>query len=134
VRGAGSQLDDLRAAVNGIGPGYSIVNKISYVHAALASNDVPGSCSILSAFVHEANARSGKKIPAGLRRMLVPPSQQRADGREADCACTFRFWALSSWTVRSSAAPGPLTPAALSQRGRGGRAIRSQGAMRRKRR
>ena len=70
VRGATGQLADLRTAVNGVGPGYSLVNKISYVQAALADNDVPGSCSILSAFAHEVGAQSGKKIPAGTAASL----------------------------------------------------------------
>ena len=71
VRGAGDQLADLRTAVDGIGPGYSLINKISYVQAALANNDVPGGCSILSAFVNEVGAQSGKKIPVGTAASLI---------------------------------------------------------------
>ncbi|HEX6023484.1 MAG TPA: HYR domain-containing protein, partial [Solirubrobacter sp.] len=71
VRGASDQLTDLRTAVDGIGPGYSLINKISDVQAALLDNDVPGACSILSAFVNEVQAQSGKKIPAGTAASLV---------------------------------------------------------------
>ena len=51
------------SAVDGIGPGYSLINKISSVQAALANHDLAGGCSILSAFAHEVDAQSGKKIP-----------------------------------------------------------------------
>jgi hypothetical protein len=71
VIGADSQLADLRGAVDGIGPGHSLVNKISYVQAALANIDVPGSCSILSAFANEVAAQSTKKIPAATPTSLI---------------------------------------------------------------
>ena len=71
VRGADHQLADLRTAVDGIGPGYSLINKISDVQAALANNDVPGGCAILSAFVNEVGAQSGKKIPVGTAASLI---------------------------------------------------------------
>ena len=71
VRGAADQLADLRAAVDGIGPGHSLVDKISNVQAALVNNDVPASCSMLSAFAHEVGAQSAKKIPAGTAASLI---------------------------------------------------------------
>jgi hypothetical protein len=71
VRGADNQLVDLRTAVDGIGPGYSLINKISYVQTALASNDVPGGCAILSAFVNEVDAQSGKKVPVDTAAALI---------------------------------------------------------------
>jgi hypothetical protein len=71
VRGAAQQLGDVRAAVDGVGPGSSLANKIGDVQAALTDNDVPGSCSILSAFTHEVAAQASKKIPADTAASLV---------------------------------------------------------------
>ena len=76
VKGADSQLADLRTAVNGVGPGQSLINKISTVQAALANNDLPGGCSILSAFVKEVGAQSGKKIPFGTAASLIAKASQ----------------------------------------------------------
>ena len=39
--------------------------------AALAINDVPATCSILSAFISEVKAQSGKKIPATTAATLI---------------------------------------------------------------
>jgi hypothetical protein len=71
VSGAGNQLADLRSAVDGIGPGYSLINKISDVQALLATSDLPGACAILSAFVNEVRAQSGKKIPVDTAVTLI---------------------------------------------------------------
>jgi hypothetical protein len=71
VSGADSQLADLRTAVDGIGPGYSLINKISTVQAALAKNNLPGACAMLSAYVNEVGAQSGKKIPTGTAAALI---------------------------------------------------------------
>src|SRR3954453_8965184 len=71
VRGAASQLADLWTAVDGIGPGQSLINKVSNVQATGANNDVAGSCSMLSAFGHEVGAQSGKKIPADTAASLI---------------------------------------------------------------
>ena len=71
VSRSSDRIDDLRAAVDAVGPGYSLVNKITHAQAALANNDATSSCSILSAFAHEVDAQSGKKIPADAAASLV---------------------------------------------------------------
>ena len=64
AKGAAEQLSDLGTAVNNVGPGKSIANKVKDAQTALAISDVPGTSSILSGFVSEVKAQSGKKIPA----------------------------------------------------------------------
>ena len=71
VKGAGEQLADLAAAVARVGPGTSLRDKLNDAQAALARNHVPGTCSILSAFVNEAKAQSGKKIPTPQATALI---------------------------------------------------------------
>jgi hypothetical protein len=62
VKGAAEQLIDLRDAVKGVGPGRSLADKVKDAQTALGRNDVPGTCSILGAFINEVKAQSGKKI------------------------------------------------------------------------
>ena len=79
VRGAGEQLADLAAAVRGVGPGTSLRDKVNDAHATLARHDVPSTCSILSAFVNEVKAQSGKKIPTNQAATLISRRQPDQD-------------------------------------------------------
>jgi len=62
VLGAPDQLSNLRAVLDGVGPGTSLADKVDRAQATLAAGDVPGTCSILSAFVNEAKAQSGRQL------------------------------------------------------------------------
>jgi hypothetical protein len=71
VKGADEQLADLGKAVKGVGPGTSLANKAKVAQAALGRNDVPGTCSILRAFINQAKAQTGKSIPATTAASLI---------------------------------------------------------------
>ena len=71
VQGAAAQLADLRAAVEGVGPGSSLADKIEAAQAALAGNDAPGTCSILTAFINQVEAQSGKSTETGTADTLI---------------------------------------------------------------
>jgi hypothetical protein len=71
VKGAGTQLGDLGAAVAGVGPGKSLANKLSDAQAASSAGDVAGACSILDSFTGEVNAQNGKKISASTAASLI---------------------------------------------------------------
>ena len=65
VKGAAEQLADLGDAVEGVGPGASLSNKLRNAQAALERSDLGGTCSILGAFVNQVNAQTGKSISPG---------------------------------------------------------------------
>jgi hypothetical protein len=74
--GASEQLADLLQAVQGVGPGRSLADKVQSAQSSLASGDVVGTCSILSAFIHEVKAQSGKHIPASQASQLIADAQR----------------------------------------------------------
>ena len=59
---AAELLTDLAAAVDGVGPGASLANKVAEAQQSLAAGNTVGTCSVLSAFVSELTAQAGKKI------------------------------------------------------------------------
>jgi hypothetical protein len=63
VKGAAQQLTDLHAAVQGVGPGTSLADKVQSAQASLQAGDVVGACGTLDAFVHEVRAQAGKIMP-----------------------------------------------------------------------
>lgn len=65
VNGAAAQLAALYQAVQGVGPGNSLANKVSTAQSYLASGDTADACGALTGFIHEVQAQSGKTIPAG---------------------------------------------------------------------
>jgi len=71
VKGAAEQLAHLGAAVSNVGPGKSLANKVKDAQTALATNDIPATCSTLGAFISEVNAQSGKKIPPATAATLI---------------------------------------------------------------
>lgn len=71
VKGAAAQLADLHGAVEGVGPGPSLADKVSAEQAAPARNDVPETCSILKAFINEVKAQSAKSIEADAAATLI---------------------------------------------------------------
>jgi hypothetical protein len=76
VKGASEQLADLLLAVQGVGPGRSLADKVQSAQSSLASGNVVGTCSILSAFIHEVEAQSGKHIPAAQASQLMADAQR----------------------------------------------------------
>ncbi len=64
VKSAAEQLADLRARLNGVGPGTSLADKVSDVQAALASGNQAKSCEALAAFANQVSAQGGKSISA----------------------------------------------------------------------
>jgi hypothetical protein len=67
VRGAPAQLQDLLAAVAGVGPGKSLADKIQHIQTYVAANRTMNACRMLSAFINEVSAQTGKTITAAQR-------------------------------------------------------------------
>ena len=61
---AATLLTDLRADVQGVGPGTSLGDKVAAAQTSLASSDAAGVCATMNAFINEVQALTGKKIPA----------------------------------------------------------------------
>jgi len=68
VKGAAEQLDDLAAAVEGVGPGKSLAAKVRAIEHALEAGDA---CGSFNAFINEVNAQTGKKIPTTTAASLI---------------------------------------------------------------
>jgi hypothetical protein len=71
VNGAAEQLKALAAAVEGLGPGTSLSDKVAAAQRALASGDLRATSARLTALVNEVKAQSGKKIPPGRAQELT---------------------------------------------------------------
>jgi hypothetical protein len=71
VEGAGTQLSDLASAVQGVGPGKSLGDKVGLAQSSLASGDVIDTCSALNGFIDEVGAQRTKQIPAGQAAQLI---------------------------------------------------------------
>jgi hypothetical protein len=69
------QLDDLLGEVLGVGPGKSLAEKLVLAVLYYAAKDVRATCTVLSAFVNEAQAQAGKKIGLELDEKLIAEAQ-----------------------------------------------------------
>jgi hypothetical protein len=76
VEGAGAQLSDLAGKVVGVGAGTSLEDKVGLAQSSLASGDIGGTCSVLTALVHGINAQAGKTILAGQAAQLIASAQR----------------------------------------------------------
>jgi hypothetical protein len=76
VKGAGEQVADLLAAVEGVGPGSSLPNKVTAIQSSVASGQTDESCGELAAFVSEVRAQSGKKIVTTRASRLIAYGQR----------------------------------------------------------
>jgi hypothetical protein len=76
VKGAAEQLSDLANAVNGVGPGRSLADKVASVQSDLAANDNSDACGTLNAFINEVNAQTGTTIPTTTAGPLIAAAQQ----------------------------------------------------------
>ena len=71
MQGATEQLADLRAAVHGVGPGTSLVDKVAAAQAAYTAGDTPRTCEILNAFINQVEAQPEKIIDSGTASTLI---------------------------------------------------------------
>ena len=71
VKGAAEQLDELAAAVEGVGPGKSLTAKVNAIQGYVAANDTASACATLDDLINEVNAQSGKKISTALAASLI---------------------------------------------------------------
>jgi hypothetical protein len=71
VRGAAEQLALLAGAVDGVGPGRSLADKVAQARAALATGDDAAAVATLGAFEHEVAAQSGKKLTSDAAAALT---------------------------------------------------------------
>jgi hypothetical protein len=71
VKRAAEQLSDLADAVQELGPGTSLADKLEDARAALDRNKVARTCSTLDDFVRQVQAQSGKSISADTATSLI---------------------------------------------------------------
>jgi hypothetical protein len=60
VEGAAQQLSDLHTAVQGVGPGTNLADKVAEAQASLAAGNVTNTCSTLGAFINAVQAQLSK--------------------------------------------------------------------------
>ena len=71
MHGAAAHLTDLRAAVQGVGAGTSLADKVVAAQATYTAGDTPRTCEVLSAFINQVKAQSGKSIDADTATTLI---------------------------------------------------------------
>jgi hypothetical protein len=71
VSGALEQLGDLHSRVASLGPGASLADKTGQAREAVTANDVSAACSILSAFISQVKAQSGKSVTTAMATSLI---------------------------------------------------------------
>ena len=76
VQGAAAQLAALHQAVQGVGPGASLADKIAQAQAYLAAGDSTDAISTLTAFINEVNAQAGKHIPASQAAQFIADAKR----------------------------------------------------------
>jgi len=90
VEGAAAQLADLHQAVQGVGPGKSLANKIAKAQAYVAAGDSTHASSTLTAFINEVTAQSGKSVPASQAAQFIADAKRiQAVLRSADSCNAF---------------------------------------------
>ncbi|MHB1988308.1 MAG: choice-of-anchor Q domain-containing protein [Acidimicrobiales bacterium] len=76
VEGAAAQLSDLATAVQGVGPGKSLAEKVDVAQSSLVAGNIAKTCSTLGAFINEVRAQAGKKIGSSQARQLIADAQR----------------------------------------------------------
>jgi Bacterial Ig-like domain (group 3) len=76
VAGAAEQLDNLAAAVRGVGPGHSLSAEVAAARLALSHGDTCGASDALTAFIIEVTVLAGKTIPANQAAQLITDAQR----------------------------------------------------------
>jgi hypothetical protein len=69
VLGAAAQLANL--SLSGVPPGTSLADKVTKAQAYLAANDTPDACRVLTGFINEVNAQTGKYISKAVANSLI---------------------------------------------------------------
>lgn len=64
-------LEMLGGAVQGVGPGNSLENKINLAISFVEEPDYEAACMVLTGFVNQVSAQSGKKIEDGVAAALI---------------------------------------------------------------
>ena len=75
AQGPSAQLAALGHAVQGVGPGTSLADKVAQAQSHLASGDIADVCRVLGGLVHEVKAQSGKHVPPAKAGQLVADAQ-----------------------------------------------------------
>lgn len=70
-----SQLSNLASSVTGIGPGKSLLNKVTFAQANYEVGDIVATCEYLNAFINQVNAQTGKKVPTELAEGFVASAE-----------------------------------------------------------
>jgi beta-glucosidase len=83
LKPATDEVEDLLAAVQGVGPGNSLNAKVKSIQSAIAANQKAKACAALVGFKNEVRAQTGKKIPAATAAAL----QHEADRVAASVGC-----------------------------------------------
>lgn len=73
---AAALLSDLFDAVQGIGPGSSLADKVAAIQSSVATADTPDACDGLRAFVNEVRAQAGQKVPSATASSLIADAKQ----------------------------------------------------------
>jgi len=70
-----TELVALLAEVTGVGPGKSLADKVTLAQTYYSANDIPNTCSQLTAFGNEVNAQKEKKISPSLAGQIISDAQ-----------------------------------------------------------
>jgi ELWxxDGT repeat protein len=71
VKDASEQLADLAEAVDELGPGTSLTDKLDDARAALDRDDTADACSVLNAFINQVRASSARTIAPDTANSLI---------------------------------------------------------------
>ncbi|MBN9492888.1 right-handed parallel beta-helix repeat-containing protein [bacterium] len=76
VEGGDVQLTALSAAVQGVGPGSSLADKVQAARTYFDKSDLSRACGTLNALVHEINAQTDKTISLTTANILIDAARQ----------------------------------------------------------
>jgi hypothetical protein len=76
VTGAAGQLTALHQAVQGVGTGTSLSDKITQAQAYLSAGDTHDTCTALGAFTNQVTAQKGQSIPPATASALITSAKQ----------------------------------------------------------
>jgi hypothetical protein len=83
LKPAADEVKDLLAAVQGVGPGKSLNDKVQEIQGLIAANQMADACAAIVAFKNEVKAQTGKQIPTATAAAL----QHEADRVAASVGC-----------------------------------------------
>src|SRR5262249_17358331 len=69
------ELSSLYDNVQAVGPGTSLRDKIVAAQSELAAGDTTGVCGVLTGFINELKAQTGRKVASPLATALVADAQ-----------------------------------------------------------